>query len=232
MAATPAGRLNRGTILDHALQRAGNTKLRALARVHLNRILEDLYRDHDWPFLWVSVPVQLGGTVFTLPADFLQSQEDWGLTYIRDGVRTPIPEVDRTKFVAGSRQTGATAVAPMIWSADRSQGWGRIWPTPETALTGSLRYKMLPPDADPTNAAAYDADVPAFPWSAYLIDALYAWALDYEQDPRALAWLAPDGLLDKQLARIRGTALPARSTPSTLPLDPQVFSSGRRPDWW
>jgi hypothetical protein len=234
--AIPAGRLKRGDILRSALQRAGNTKLMvapagqpALARVKLNRILEGLYNEHDWPFLWTEAPVSVGAQ-FTLPADFLQSRDDWGLSYVRsDGMRRGVAEVDRYTFDTRGRNLRATCEDPLIWTADRARGIGRVWPTPLTALQATLHYKFLPADVDPLDPVTYDADVPLFPWHDYLIDALYQWALDYEQDPRALGFAQ---LNAARLAQIRGTALPPRSRERTLPLDPQVFDQGpRRTDW-
>jgi hypothetical protein len=232
--AIPAGRMNRGDIIRAALQRAGNMKLLAapagqpaLARVKLNRILETLYNEHDWPFLWIDVPVTIGSQ-FALPPDFLQSQDDWGLSYVRfDGVRRGVAEVDHYTFDTRGRNVRTTAADPLIWTADRARGIGRVWPTPETAIQATLHYKFLPPDVDPLDLPTYDAEVPLFPWHDLLIDLVYQWALDYDQDPRAMAWAQMNAA---RFAAIRGTALPPRSRERTLPLDPHVF--GPRRSYW
>lgn len=46
--------LTAAAILDQAMQAAGNTRVQAWALVQLNRILRDLYRSYEWPFLMVS----------------------------------------------------------------------------------------------------------------------------------------------------------------------------------
>jgi hypothetical protein len=236
--AIPVGRLTRGEILRSALQRAGNMMLLAtpqtgapaIARVKLNRILESLYNEYDWPFLWTQAPVTIGAT-FGLPPDFLQSRDDWGLSYVSvDGIRHGVAEVDQYTFDTRGRNTRAVSAHPLMWTADRVQGIGRTYPVPDTALSATLHYKFLPADLDPLDTVTYDAEIPLFPWSDFLIDAVYQWALDYEQDPRAMGWAQ---LLGARLAALRGTAIPPRAKERTLPLDPQVFDTGpRRSGWW
>lgn len=233
--AIPVGRVTRGVILRQALQRAGNERLLtpvgtdpALARVKLNRILEDLYRDWDWPFLWKSATVQFGAT-FALPDDFDRSEDDLALTWLVNGYRRRAQEVDRYTFELKSGNVNVTASEPLLWSADRAAGIARVWPTPDSTVVATLRYKHQPADLDPTDVATYDADIPLFPWADYLMDAVFQWAQEYEQDPRAMQTLS---LCEAKLARIRATAIPARSRQSVVPLDPDVFTPGPYRSYW
>src|SRR5438309_3840 len=74
----------------------------------------------------------------------------------------------------------------------------------------------------PTTPTAKDALVPVFPYHLFLVQALYVLALEYEQDPRASDERQK---VVTQLAAIRGTAMPLRSQPGVIPLDPDVFGT-------
>lgn len=229
--ATPVGRVTRGVILRQALQRAGNEQLLvasgtdpALARVKLNRILDTLYNQWDWPFLYTSATVTITGDRFALPTDYLTAEDDFALSWVLEQQRCFAAEVDRATFELRSRQTSLTrASGPEIWTADRVGGYALVWPLPESPISATLRYKQLPADLDPTDTATYDADIPLFPWSDLLMDMVYQWALEYDHNPRAVLQQQQN---DEALMRIRGTALPHQAKASTLPLDPQVFSAG------
>lgn len=222
MAQIPTGLLTRAQIIDHALRRAGNTKpsVRTDAITGLNQILYDLYTQFEWPFLNTTATVTLGST-FTLPSDFLQSQDDTGLQItIINGqpVRFPMHEVDRGQLEAQVPTTGT----PLLWHADRLAGLGRVWPTPDAqAYVAMLRYKKLPP------ALTSDSDIPVFPWHSTLIQAVYVWALEYDSDPRSVQ---ESGRYDMMLSRLRQTSSPLRSQSAVVPLDPQVFGPVYDPD--
>src|SRR5205814_8412844 len=106
-------------------------------------------------------------------------------------------------------------------------GIGRVFPDPTGHVAAAtLRFKFLPvadttpaPENTPT---ANDALVPLFPYHLFLVQALYVLALEYEQDPRASEERQK---VVQQLAAIRGTAMPLRSQPGVIPLDPDVFGT-------
>jgi len=223
-------RMTRIDIINQALQRAGNNtnSLRVQARIKLNRILQDLYLQWDWPFLWLSAALTIapGGAV-PLPADFLKPEDDQALVVeFVGGTRYMIPlqEVDHTTFAQTARPTTA-ATLPRIWTityAAPGTTSGQAWPLPFDRCQCSLRYKFLPPDVPTTPTPPYDADVPTFPWDAYLSDAVLQWAMEYEADPRANDQLMKNR---EQLGLIRGATWPERSYRPTVPLDPTVFST-------
>ena len=221
--AIPTGLLTRGTIIDHALRRAGNTKpsVRTDGIVAFNQILFDLYTQYEWPFLNTSTTLSLVGN-FALPSDFLQAQDDRALMLVLVGVqvqRAPIFEVDRETF---DRQLPSTGT-PRVWHADRKNSIGLLWPTPDAAAyTATLRYKYLPP------ATTTDNDIPVFPWHLYLIQAMYVWALEYDSDPRSMQ---ESMRADTLLMRLRQTSSPLRSQSPVVPLDPQVFGPVFDGDW-
>jgi hypothetical protein len=219
--------MNRGDIVTQALQRVGNTtvQLRAQARIRLNRILQDLYLEWDWPFLWRASTLQIppGGS-FPLPTDFVKAEDDQGLTLTAISGTTyqlPLQEVDHLTFTQLTRP-GVTATLPRVWSIDWGEGVGRVWPLPFATAGATLRYKRLPPDVPENPPAPYDADIPTFPWDAYLSDALLQWAMEYEADPRANDQLLKNR---EKLGLIRGATWPERSYRPTVPLDPTVFST-------
>lgn len=212
----PTGLLTRGTILDHALRRAGNTKgtVRTLAADALNQALFELYTQFEWPFLHAETTLSLGGAIVALPADFLQSQDDHGLTITSingEVARTPLAEVDR-QTVALQVPTEGT---PTLWHADRTTSQALLWPqNTQNVIVGTLRYRQLPPPLTD------DADIPVFPWASYLIQLLYVWGLEYESDPRSVQETLR---ADEMLRRIRQAAMPLRSQSAVIPLDPHVF---------
>src|SRR4030095_3942797 len=96
--------MTRREIIDQALQRAGNNtdSLRKQARIRLNRILQDLYLQWDWPFLWQTAAISLPpAATFPLPTGFVKPEDDHALTVdsaagVAYGV--PLQEVDHLAF--------------------------------------------------------------------------------------------------------------------------------------
>jgi len=220
-------RMRRRDIIDQGLQRIGNNteSLRKQARIKLNRILQDLYLQWDWPFLWTTVPITVPTNgVFALPTDFLKPEDDQALVLVSTmGTQylLPLQEVDHLMFAQVARP-GTEATLPRLWTMDYATKTGQVWPRPVDTCAATLRYKRLPPDVPETPTQPYDDDIPAFPWDAYLIDAIVQWGMEYEADPRANDQLAKNR---EQLAMIRGATWPERSFRSTVPLDPTVFTT-------
>jgi hypothetical protein len=215
-------RSTRGSIIDQALQRVGNTTatLKQAARFRLNRILQDLHLGADWPFLWTIAPVDLmpAGTI-TLPDDFVKPEDTESLVIETAGAWGVIHEVDHRTFYA--RDVTQTSTRPLMWTIDYTGPVGRLWPRPLERSSGSLRYKFLPPDMSLAEAAVYDADIPVFPWDTLLTDLLFEWAQMYEVDPRRGDQYQVN---TNAIMQSRGASFPERSYPSQVPLDPLVFS--------
>lgn len=230
--ATPVGRLARGEIITQALNRAGNPKIKIGARIALNRILEALYTEHEWPDLATTLDgVSLSGPSFPLPADFLRVVDDLGLQILTVSgapYKIAVKELDPQAFEAVSNPVDQVSTHPFYYRIDRAANVGRLWPRATTAVTGRLRYVALPADvevsgdmSDPT----YDADVPRFFHHGHLIEEVYAWALAYDKDHRATE---AKMLAKESLAMVRGRILPRKAIPTTLELDPDVFSTPYR----
>ena len=228
-------RMPRGQIIDNALQRVGNTtqSLIAQARHRLNRILQDLAQQWDWPHLWVSIDVtiQTNGAL-ALPDNFLKPEDRQSLmlTTLAGQPRTQlVVEVDHITFwkTAGtSPLMGDTSnVAPVIWTIDYGTLTGRCYPLPSGTAAGILRCKLLPLDFPVTPPEDYDADIPRFPYDSLLVDLLFEWAQSYEVDPRRAEQLQ---INEAAVMRVRGAAFPEQSFPSQIPLDPLFFST---PSW-
>jgi hypothetical protein len=245
-------RSTRGQIIDQALQRVGNTTstLIVQARIRLNRILQELYQGADWPFLWfedANVAVRTDGLVLVPDPNFLKPEDTESLVIVSAGgqpMRHVVHEVDHRAFSRyaarpwAASQAGPTssptATVPTIWTVDyggtEESGWlpsGRAWPAPREQCQATLRYKWLPLDVPVSDAAAYDADIPAFPWDLVLTDLLFEWAMSYEVDPRRAEQLT---INVESIARSRGASFPERSYPSQVPLDPLFFSTPWRGD--
>jgi hypothetical protein len=231
MATLPPGRLTRQQIRDLALRQVGNPSLDTEAKTWLAQLLHELYLTYDWPFLSVATTVAITGPSFTLPTDFLKPLDDAGETVTgRRSTALQVATVDglsqiglvtlRDRATYDALAAGQTlfGVPPTDWHADYALGQGVVHPNPTGhSVVASLRYKSLPAEPDPS---LEPTDVPAFPWSLYLVDALFVMGLRYEGDPRT----DTEGQkLEKKLAWIRGMAIPRGTTSATIPLDPQTF---------
>lgn len=256
MPAVFTGRWTRGTIITQALERVGNIKTKHLLRDRLNRILEELYTQWEWPFLYKvsSVAFPSGNTggqltlyaSFTLPSDFLKTEtETTGLRIATvDGlVRDfPVIEVDPISFRRQAIPHDAVGDVPRIWYPSYAERIGYFYPTPMQAAIGNLVYKFLPADqpigsGSDAVTTTYDADIPLFPWGGYLSMECEYWARQYDQDPMAQMTRQD---CNNSLDMIRQVALPRQSQETVLPLDPLVFGPGfrseedgfRGSDWW
>jgi hypothetical protein len=226
-------RSSRGEIITQALQRVGNTTttLKVQARIRLNRILQELQQGWDWPYLWTAEPIViLTNGVVPLPANFLKAEDDQSLQIATVGgmpFQAVVTEVDHRTFALNAVTVDASATFPRFWTIDYSIPAGRSWPRARDQIAGTLRCKLLPADFPviPTgvneNSAAYDADVPLFPWDILLTDLLFEWAMAYEVDPRRAEQMAVNA---ESVNRSRGASFPEKSYPTQVQLDPTIFS--------
>lgn len=226
--------LNRGQMIDQALQRVGNNSrdLKLQARTTLNRLLTDLYQGYDWPFLWTSTVVTIPPNgVIILPTDFLKPEDDQALVMIYaygQPMYRAIQEVDRKQF--RNYVTVESSQYPRAWRVDYGTKTGQVMPRPLEAITATFAYKYLPIPVpfsvgDAASIDLYDQDQPVFPWDSFLIDTLTEWAMSYEVDPRRAEQLTID---EEMLRRLRSATWPERSYPSQVQLDPLFFST---PTW-
>lgn len=252
MTAIYRGRWTRGDILTQACNRAGTQKPVHLARSQLNRVLEDLYVQWEWPFLYTEAAVVFPATntggptrfaTFALPSDFLKVESDAeGLRIVTvDGItqHRPMLQKDRVFFQAHCIPDDQEADAPRLWYVDYATGFAAIWPRPLSAVSALLTYKRLPPDiaigaggklgasSDPTTAA-YDLDIPLFPWGRYLALKMESWVRQHEHDPQ---WQVAEGEAQAVFDTLRTTALPRNSQPDTVPLDEGTFGPGFRDEF-
>jgi hypothetical protein len=163
--------------------------------------------------------------VFPLPDAFIKPEDDQSLVVTSAGgttYLTPVQEVDHLHFQQLAFNPTTEATLPRVWTIDYNARTATAWPRPMFACSCTLRHKFLPSDMPTTPTGDYDADVPTFPWDAYLSDAVLQWAMEYEADPRANDQLMKNR---EQLGLIRGATWPERSFRSTIPLDPTFFST-------
>lgn len=245
MAVVYPGRWTRGTIIDQALKRVGNVKIKALARDKLNRILEDIYSQWEWPFLYkvftFSFPASNTGgrlTIYAsqaLPTDFLKTEhETTGLritTVDGNPQSFPVVETDPVMFRRSAVPYEQEGQRPLIFYVSYGEQFIYFWPRPTQACGATLIYKFLPPDFPLDDPVDYDADIPLYPWGNHLSMEIEAWALQYDRDPRMdQARAEANAAFDN----IRNIALPRQSQEQTLPLDPVVFGPAFRDesDWF
>lgn len=220
-----AGRRTRRQIIDQALKKAGNTKILAEARVELARILERLYLEHEWPFLYTDAVLTLAAFT-TLPTNFLKVESsDTGLRgQSVDGVTDDfsILIVTPTEWRRQAIPRDETATRPEIAMIEYGTSLLRPWPAPEGTVSALLVYKFLPTEVDPDDTVTFDLDVPLFPYHGYLTDEVERWALNYEKDYGAAQLKASEN--QNALSLILGTAIPKDANQAAaLELDPGIF---------
>ena len=226
-----AGRRTRRQLIDQALTVVGNTKIVTQARVELARILEDLYVQHEWPWLYTETTLTLVAET-SLPTDFLKVEsEDTGLRGTAVDGETddwPIYVIGPTEWRRQAIPRDQTSDRPQIAMIDYAQSILKPWPVPESSVTALLVYKALPADVDPADTATYDADVPMFPYARYLEAALEAWGFGYEKDMRSKA--LKDAENAKMLSELLALAIPRDANQAaSLELDPVTYL--RPPRW-
>lgn len=224
------GRRTRRQIIDQALTKAGNSKILVQARVELNRILEKLYVEHEWPFLYKEASLTLTAST-TLPTDFLRVEsDDTGLRGTAvDGSTDDwaILIVSPARWRRHAVPRDETGERPLIATIDYAQSILKPWPAPDSVVTALLSYKYLPAEVAVTGTtedATNDADIPIFPFAGYLTDVLEEWAADYDHDITRASRL---GLKNREsLGLILGTAIPRDANQaSEIPLDPAIFTT-------
>lgn len=229
--ALPPGQLTFGQIRDIALRRLGNTAPIADAGAILTQILFELYTGWEWPFLNITVQLPaFTSAIFNLPLDFLKTTDDRGLTLVTiDGAPAfgrAVNETDPFTFNAVAAASNSLGV-PEVWTADRQASAGRLFPDPTGhVIVARLRYKQLP-TGDVTPPATLDphskdAIIPVFPYSLYLVQALFCEMMKYEKDERQPI---QEQLRDKQFTLLRQGAMPLYSQVPVIPLDDDVFGA-------
>lgn len=224
------GRRTRRQIIDQALVKAGNTKILVEARIELARILEALYLEHEWPFLYAETTLTLVAST-ALPTDFLKVEaSDTGLrgTAVDGEVEDfPVQIVTPTEWRRQAIPRAETAERPEIAMIDYASSTLKPWPIPDGTVTALLVYKRLPAEVDPASVATYDADVPLFPFHGYLTDRVEEWALGYEKDYTGAQLKNADNA--RGLSMLLGTAIPKDANQAaSLELDPALFRTPPR----
>jgi hypothetical protein len=225
------GRRTRRQIIDQALKKAGNTKIIVEARIELARILENLYLQHEWPFLYTETTLTLSAST-SLPSNFLKTESsDTGLRVTSvDSVTqdSPIQIVTPTEWRRMAIPRDATATTPDIAMVDYGASVIKPWPVPIGLVQALLVYKFLPGEVDPADTVTFDANIPTFPFHGLLTDYVEAWALEYEHNPAAQMLFMKN---KDSLSMVLGTAIPRDANQSNaIELDPQFFSTPYYPN--
>lgn len=226
------GRWTRRRILDQALEKVGNVKILALAREQLNRLLEDLYVQYEWPFLTTVATLTVSGATADLPANFLKAEaDDTALTLLsgpagEDLGGLPIVQLSPVEWSRRSR--GTVSGRPLIWYHDQLLNQARVWPTPDGAYAAQLVYKALPADMPTDPTPAYDADTPLFPYSSLLAVGMEQWGQEYEHNWSAASIASQKFLF--MLGNVRNIAQVRNSQETTIPLDEDTFTTPWRDD--
>lgn len=239
--AIPTGRLTFQQIRDLAVRKSGNPQLGvplasgpSPATLYLTQILYDLYTQYEWPFLNRTTTYSLVGPSFILPTDFYESQDDNALQILStNGMQESqtVLEIAPDKFNA-LWATQAVGTIPIYWTANRETGEGLLFPDcTGNQSTAQFRYRSIPVDdttPPPTqNETTINAVVPKFPWSRYLIQALYVECLQYERDPR---YPLEVQILEKMKKEVLQGSAVFQAQTNVIPLDADVFRQPFRND--
>lgn len=225
------GRRTRRQIIDQALKKVGNVKILAEARVALADILENLYLEHEWPFLYHEASLTLTAST-ALPTGFVKadSSSDTALRVATvDGVAEdrPILIVSPQEWRRTAIPRDADAETPDIAMIDYTSAVLKPWPVPSTSCVATLVYKKLPTAIDPAETSEFDADVPIFPYHGLLTDRMEQWGHEYEHNAAQAAMAGARAR--EQLAMVLGIANPPETNVAReIPLDPGLFGTPAR----
>jgi hypothetical protein len=190
-------RLTANQLISAALARIGNDTITLDAQVELQNILDRLYEDYRWPFLKVTVTGSLaaGDSTVTLPADFADTWDRQSFTlYDSSGNLIANKIIPNQEFEL--IDTNSSSSSPFrVWH-DVENGTLVLDHTTSTAMTYRLIYRKLP-DA----VVDFDAVV-TFPNDSILIQSLFCWTLQFEDDDRYQTELTVlDGMLRRYIKR-------------------------------
>jgi hypothetical protein len=192
-------RLDSDTLITQALKRLGNETLTEDAQVWIYTILERLYEDYKWPFLekvatGVLTPSQ---TSVNLPSDYSMPWDVDSFVVIDSNggyhALNFFSQYDQDLIVKPS-----TTGTPRDALLDLNAMTWRPFPLPNTNYTWQVRYLYLP-DPRPDTYANF---TPVFPNDAIIIQALFVYGLQHEDDDRYAMEMK---VLQGMISRFQGT---------------------------
>lgn len=207
-------------IINLALNRAGNPTITADAQVELQLIINRLNEDFWWPHLHTTITgsVTPGQATVSLPADYIDVWNKYGirLTDVNGNVRTLVLKSEEFRLRTALDTVSGTPEFAVI--DDSLQIW-RPLPVPEQAYTYQLVYRRLP-----AQISNFDAVVD-FPNDALLVQLLFVWALQREDDARfAEQMIVADNMLKRFIRRYNASpnksALSGLASTSFAPIGP------------
>lgn len=156
-----------------SLDPAHNTNDRAAQVMHLQRVQEWLWDDHDWPFLRVerTIPVVAGQRFYDFPEDLSLDRVE-KLEFFADGAWCLLaPGIDSGCYTIRNPELGETDWPPRRWrlyedaaETDQANTRFEIWPVPDrdldsSTLDGQLKFtgiRRLQPLVADTDRADLD----------------------------------------------------------------------------
>lgn len=192
-------RLDSDTLISQALKRLGNETLTDDAQVWIYTILERLYEDYKWPFLEKVATGSLTPSQSSVPLP-----SDYSMPWDVDSFQV-IDSTNRHHALAFFTQYDQDLVTnPGLTGTPRealldlnAMTW-RPFPLPNTGYTWQVRYLYLP-DPRPDTYANF---TPVFPNDQIIIQALFVYGLQHEDDDRYPMEMK---VLDSMVDRFRGT---------------------------
>jgi hypothetical protein len=167
-------------IISQALRRIGNETITLDAQFELNNILDRLYDDYRWPFLKQTGTgsINAGQTSEALPANFV---DVWGRNSFKfidsGGTRVTADIIGQDEFDI-SGVTDVQSSGPFKVFIDMNGQTFRTIPLPDQTYTYEVVYRIKP------SRISNFALVVNFPNDALLVQLVYTWALQFEDDDR------------------------------------------------
>ena len=191
--------LDSDTLISQALKRLGNETLTEDAQVWIYTILERLYEDNKWPFLEKLATGSLtpSQSSVNLPADYNMA---WDMDSFQV-INTAGAHISLKFFTQYDQDLlvnpGLTGTPRNALLDLNTRTW-RPFPLPDTAYSYQIRYQYTP---DP-RPGTYVNFTPVFPNDQIIIQALFVYGLQHEDDDRYPMEMK---VLDAMVDRYRGT---------------------------
>ena len=211
-------RLTGNQIISSALSRIGNDTITLEAQTELQLIINRLNEDYKWPFNRVTTTGNITTSTVALPADFVDFWDRFSFSmYDSTGSLIPAIVIPTQNFELSPSASTINGTPSTVWH-DVENNQLVLDTTPTTVTTYRLIYRQLP-----AQISDYDAVV-NFPNDSLLIQLLFVWALQFEDDDRYVQELQ---VVDKMLARYWRRWGISASINSKIAYNPSTFGTLR-----
>lgn len=184
------------------------------AYVWLNELLTELYTTREWPFLETAANLVIAARENALPTDFWRTRFPDPLIIIDGTQRRQLAQLSPEEFFSSNVTASPPTGPPNMFMIDKNRSSFFVNPIPDKSYNAELHYvKYIP-------RLTAITDVPLFPHSSYLIQAMLAKYYQHQNDDRYASAQAEAAQI---LQQITAQAFEERDTNSVVPFDNHHF---------